>query len=170
MTRMSPKKTSDQLEREIAEALSKPQKATRRKAKKSAFDIRTERLKALQEVMTDVLGDDGWLETDIEDIEKWISVEDDLTDGEWLDTAKEQLTNESVLPEHAGAPPPNVREWNRVFISTYRVNVDDGMSHEDAVDIARQNAYDEVTLKSNEHGLTKTDPELYPTNRRGFRR
>jgi hypothetical protein len=35
------------------------------------------------------------------------------------------------------------------------------MSEEDAIDSARQNAYDTVPLEPNEHGLTRTDPKLY---------
>ena len=78
-----------------------------------------------------------------------------------MEVAKNQLVDNSVLPEHAGAPPPNVRAWNDVFISTYNMNSDDGMSEEEAIDSARQNAHDSVSLESNEHGLTKTDPKLY---------
>lgn len=41
------------------------------------------------------------------------------------------------------------------------MSVDDGMSHEDAIDSARQNANDTVELTWDERGLTKTDPKLY---------
>jgi hypothetical protein len=55
-----------------------------------------------------------------------------------------------------------VYAWNDAFISTYRMNIDEGMSHEDAIDSARQNANDTVELTRNERGMTKTDPKLYP--------
>ena len=158
------KKTAAQLDREIAESLrARPRTghASKRKTKKSPYEIRTSRLKALQGIMQDALGDDTWRDTDLSEIEKWISVDDDLPDREWLQTAQDQLLDASVLPEHAGAPPPNVYARNDAFISTYRMNIDDGMSHEDAIDSARQNAYDTVPLTRNEHGLTKTDPKLY---------
>ena len=124
--------------------------------------------------MADVYGDDGWLDTDIDKLEGWVSVEqeldhpDEITDRQWFDVAKRQLVDESVMPEHAGAPPPNVRAWNDVFISTYNMNIDAGMSEEDAVDSARQNAHDSVSLdwKSDEHSMTKTDPKLYAKRRR----
>jgi hypothetical protein len=54
-----------------------------------------------------------------------------------------------------------VYAWNDVFISTYRMLIDDGMSEEDAIDSARQNANDTVKLTAHEHTLTKTDPKLY---------
>lgn len=162
MRRLAPrKKTAAQLDAEIAQALGKSRKSSTRKAKKSAHEIRAERLKTLQHIMADALGDDGWLETDLAEIEAWISVDDDLPDREWIDTAKNQLLDASVLPEHAGAPPENVRRWNEVFISTYRLNIDSGMTEEDAIDSARQNAHDTISLKSNEHGMTNTNPALY---------
>lgn len=155
------KKTPAQLDREIAAALAKPRKGGARKKKESAHEIRTRRLKTLQGIMQDVYGDDGWEDTDLDKLEGWIDVDDDLPDRAWLDTAKNQLVDQSVLPEHAGAPPANVRAWNDVFISTYRMNIDDGMNEEDAIASARQNAYDTVPLESSEHSLTKTDPKLY---------
>ena len=174
-----PKKTPAQLDREIAETLARSEireiaerlvrsvpKSGARKKKKSADEIRTERLSALRGIMADAVGDDGWLEADPHEIEKWISVDDDLSEREWDKEAQNQLLDASVLPEHAGAPPPNVREWNDAFISTYRMNIDQGMNEEDAIDSARQNAYDTVTLESHEHGLTRTDPKLYSTKRR----
>ena len=123
--------------------------------------------------MADVYGDDGWLDTDINKLEGWVSVEqelgypDEITDRQWFDVAKKQLVDESVMPEHAGAPPPNVRAWNDVFISTYKMNIDAGMSEQDAVDSARQNADDTVSLDwaSDEHSMTKTDPKLYAKRR-----
>ena len=122
--------------------------------------------------MVDVYGDDGWEDTDLDQLESWIRVEEELgypdtiTDRQWFDVAQKQLLDENVLPEHAGAPPPNVRAWNDVFISTYRMNIDDGMPEEEAIASARQNAYDSVSLESNEHALTKTDPKLYDRGRR----
>ena len=121
--------------------------------------------------MADVYGDDGWLDTDLDKLEGWIRVEeelgypDEITDRQWFDVAKKQLEEESVMPEHAGAPPPNVRAWNDVFISTYNMNIDDGLPEEAAIDSARQNAHDSVSLESHEHGLTKTDPKLYDKRR-----
>ena len=111
--------------------------------------------------MQDALGDDTWRDTDLSEIEKWISVDDELSDREWLQIAQDQLLDASVLPEHAGAPPPNVYAWNDAFISTYRMNIDDGMSDEEAIDSARQNAYDTVELTRNEREMIKTDPKLY---------
>jgi hypothetical protein len=156
-----PRKTAAQLDREIAAVLATPRKAGARKKKLSAHEIRTKRLKTLQGIMQDVYGDDGWADTDLDKIEGWISVDDELSDRAWLDTAKNQLLDENVLPEHAGAPPANVRAWNDAFISTYRMNIDDGMSEEEAIDSARQNAHDTVSLESDEHDLVKTDPKLY---------
>ena len=162
------KKTARQLDAEIAQVLSRaPRRSDARKKKKTPREIQTDRLKALQGIMADVYGDDGWFETDIDNLEGWIRVEeelgypDEITDRQWFDVAKKQLEETSVLPEHAGASPPNVRAWNDVFISTYNMNIDDGMSEEDAIASARQNAHDSVSLESNEHGLTKTDPKLY---------
>lgn len=155
------KKTPAQLDREIAYVLAKPRRTHARKPKRSPHEIRTGRLRSLQGVMTDVLGDDAWLETDLAEIEKWISVDDDLSDREWIEEAKNQLVDQSVLPEHAGAPPGSVREWNDVFISTYRMNIDDGMGEEEAIASARQNASDAVPLAPNERALTRTDPKLY---------
>ena len=159
------KKSARQLNAEIVEALSTPRKSSKRRAKKSPLEIRTQRLKTLQGIMEDVFGDEGWADTDLNELESWIRVDDELPDREWLDTAKNQLIDNSVLPEHAGAPPENVRAWNDSFISTYRMNIDSGMSDEAAIDSARQNANDTVTLASNEHELTKTDPKLYTKGR-----
>jgi hypothetical protein len=41
------------------------------------------------------------------------------------------------------------------------MNIDSGMTEEDAIDSARQNAHDTISLKSNEHGMTNTNPALY---------
>ena len=158
------KKPAAQLDREIAASLrARPARRghSKRKPKKSPFEIRTARLKALQGIMQDALGDDAWRDTDLAEIEKWISVDDELSDREWLQTGQDQLLDNSVLPEHAGAPPPNVYAWNDAFISTYRMNIDEGMSHEDAIDSARQNAFDTVELTRNEREMIKTDPKLY---------
>jgi hypothetical protein len=158
------KKSGKQLDAEIAEALrSRPTCAGHARKRKPKFphEIRTDRLETLRAIMEDALGDPAWRDTDLAEIEKWISVDDDLSDREWLETAKNQLLDNSVLPEHAGAPPPNVYAWNDAFISTYRMNIDQGMSHEEAIDSARQNAYDTVKLTRNEHELIKTDPKLY---------
>jgi hypothetical protein len=155
------KKSARQLDAEIAQALAKSRAASARKKKLSPYEIRTRRLKTLQGILGDAYGDDGWEDTDLDKIEGWIDVDDDLPDREWYDTAKNQILDQSVLPEHAGAPPPNVRAWNDVFISTYRMNIDDGMSEEDAIASARQNAHDSVPLESNEHELVRTDPKLY---------
>jgi hypothetical protein len=155
------KKSGRQLDKEITAALrARPAHARKRKPK-SPHEIRTSRLKALRGTMRDVLGDDAWDATDLASLESWIDVDDDLSDREWLEIAKNQLLDNNVLPEHAGAPPPNVYLWNDVFISTYRMNVDDGMGTEDAIDTARQNANDTVELTLNERGMTKTDPKLY---------
>jgi hypothetical protein len=59
-------------------------------------------LETLKAIMQDVLGDPAWGDTYPEEIEKWISVDDGLSDREWLDTAKNQLVDENILPEHAG--------------------------------------------------------------------
>ncbi len=158
------KKTVAQLEREIAEALrSRPRAghATKRKPKTSPHEIKTKRLKALQGAMAAAEGDHAWEDTDLDRLEGWISVDDDLPGGEWQRTAMKHLQDQSVLPEHAGAPPPNVYAWNDAFISTYRMNIDDGMRHEDAIDSARQNAHDTITLTGSEHHMIKTDPKLY---------
>ena len=158
------KKTGAQLDREIAASLfarSRAGYASKRKPKRTPYEIRTSRLKALQGRMGDALGDNTWDDTDLAEIEKWISVDDDLPDREWLQIAQDQLLDNSVLPEHAGAPPPNVYAWNDAFISTYRMNIDAGMSEEDAIDSARQNANDTVELTRNAREMIKTDPKLY---------
>jgi hypothetical protein len=162
------KKTARQLEREIAETLRSRSRTghARKRKPKTRHEIQTDRLETLQALMEDVYGDPAWRDTDPSEIEKWISVDDELSDREWLETAKNQLVDNSVLSEHAGAPPPNVYRWNDVFISTYNMNIDAGMSEEDAIASARQNAHDSVSLESNEHGLTKTDPKLYDKRRR----
>lgn len=162
------KKSARQLNAEIVEVLSKPRKSSQRRANKSPLEIRTQRLKTLQGIMEDVFCDKGWADTDLNELESWISVDDGLSDREWIDTAKNQLIDNSVLPEHAGAPPENVRAWNDVFISTYFMNIDSGMNDEAAIDSARQNANDTVPLAANEHALTKTDPKLYVTERKRY--
>jgi len=113
-----PKGTDGQLEREISRAVVAPARQGRRRKVRSAHEVRRERLEALRAIMADVLGDDGWHEADPWKIDSWISVDDELPDRQWFDEAKKQLIESSVLPEHAGAPPPNVRAWNDVFIST----------------------------------------------------
>jgi hypothetical protein len=118
-------------------------------------------LKALRAIMGDVYGDDAWNDTDLEKLESWINVDDELPDREWLDIAKNQLIDENVLPAHAGAPSLRVYQWNDVFISTYRMNIDGGTSREDAIASARQNAFDTVTLSGDETSQIKTDPKLY---------
>jgi len=158
------KKSARQLNAEIVEALSKP--SSKRKAKKSPHEIRVQRLKTLQRIMEDVFCDKGWADTDLNELESWIRVDDELSDREWLQVAKNQLIDNSVLPEHAGAPPENVRAWNDAFISTYLMNIDSDMNDEAAIDSARQNANDTVPLTANEHELTKTDPKLYVTKHR----
>src|SRR5262245_52392666 len=143
--------------------------APRRKAQTASARERrrSDRFATLQEEMADTMGDQGWLETTPGEIESWISVDDGLTDRAWLDAAKTQLIDASVSPEHAGAPPPRVRAWNDSFITTYLMNVDSGMDREDAIDSARQNAHDTVLLEREEHGMTRTDPDLY--RQRGWR-
>lgn len=164
---MPRKKSPAQLDREIAEVLTRaPQhhatrKAGKRNPKKTPHEIQTSRLKALRGIMVDALGDDAWLDTDLAEIEKWISVDEDLSDSAWLREAQTQLLDASVSPEHAGAPPPNVYAWNDAFISTYRMNIDEGMNEQDAIDSARQNAFDTVKLTRNESAMIKTDPKLY---------
>ena len=157
------KKSARQLDKEIAVALSRsPHARHARKSKpKTRHEIQTDRLETLRAIMEDVYGDPAWRDTDLVEIEKWISVDDELSNREWLETAKNQLVDNSVLSEHAGAPPPNVYAWNDAFISTYRMQIDSGMSHEDAIDSARQNAHDTVALTRDEHYMVKTDPKLY---------
>ncbi len=156
------KKSARQLDKEIAVALrSRPADHARKRKPKSPYEIRTARLKTLRGIMEDVYGDEAWRDTDLEKLESWISVDDELPDHEWLDTAKNQLLDENVLPEHAGAPPNRVYLWNDTFISTYRMNIDQGMSHQDAIDSARQNAFDTVVLSPSDHYMLKTDPKLY---------
>ena len=155
------RKTGRQLDAEIAETLRTRRVHARKRKPKSPMEIRTERLETLKAIMQDVLGDPAWRDTDPEEIEKWISVDDGLSDREWLDTAKNQLLDENVLPEHAGTPPPSVYRWNDVFIDTYRMNIDQGMSRETAIDSARQNAFDTVAVAPNKQHMLKTDPVLY---------
>jgi len=123
----------------------------------------------LQGIMEDVFADKGWADTDLGKLESWISVDDELSDREWLDAAKNQLIDNSVLPEHAGALPQNVRQWNGVFISTYLMNIDSGMSEESAIDSAQENAFDTVLLEPEERSLTKVDPKLYTQRRARLR-
>jgi hypothetical protein len=160
------KKSAKQLDKEIAEALHKrPAGHARKKKRKSPEEIRLGRLKTLRGIMEDVYGDEAWRDTDLDKLEGRFSVDDDLPDHEWLDSAQKQLEEQSVRPEHVGAPPPNVYAWNDAFISTYRMNIDQGMSREDAIDSARQNANDTVELWNSIHGdervLVKADPKLY---------
>lgn len=157
------KKTARQLDADIATALAGRRAGARKKKPphESPADRLKKRLDDLQGYMADATDDRGWLETDPYEIEKWISVDDELSDRAWFDAAKNQLVEQSVLPEHAGAPPENVRAWNDVFISTYHMNIDSGMSEQDAINSARWNANDTVPLEGNEHSLTKTDPKLY---------
>ncbi len=159
-------KSGKQLDREIAGALGRSKASRRPKVNKSTHEILKNRLDVLRSIMADALGDDGWKQADPWEIEKWISVGDELSDREWTNEAKDQLINQSVLPEHAGAPPPNVRAWNDAFISTYRMNLDSGMTNENAIDSARQNANDTIDLKPGERELTNTNPELYQRRRR----
>jgi len=164
---MTKKKSAAQLQREINEVLrTRPARAhaSKRKAKKTPHEIKTKRLKALQGAMAAAEGDDAWEDTDLASLEGWISVDsltDDLSDVAWQREAMKQLQDQSVLPEHVGAPPANVYAWNDAFIGTYRMNIDSGMSHEDAIDSARQNAHDTVQLTGGEHHMIKTDPKLY---------
>lgn len=102
------KKTGRQRDAEIAEVLRTRRVHARKRRPKSPMEIRTARLETLKAIMQDVLGDPAWRDTDPEEIEKWIDVDDGLSDRQWLDTAKNQLIDESVLPEHAGAPPRSV--------------------------------------------------------------
>ena len=155
-------KTPKQLDAEIASVLAKPR--GKRKPKKTAHEIRTERLKALQRRMADALGDDAWLDTDLYDLEKWLTGvdENELSDAAWLRAALGILLDNSVSPEHAGAPPPNVYAWNDIFIGTYRMIMDVGRrSHEEAIGDALTNANDTITLTRNERDLINTDPALY---------
>ncbi len=151
------KKTSSQLKREIAAALRKPLRSghARKLKPKSRHEILKDRLETLRSRMEDALGDVAWRDTDLYEIEKWINVDEELSNREWLEAAQKQLLDQSVLPEHAGAPPPNVYAWNDVFISAYRMNIDDGMNREEAIDSARQNAFDTVKLSTNELSMIK---------------
>ena len=160
-----PKKTAAQLDREIAESLRSRRHATKRKPKKTPHEIQTKRLKMLRNLMEAADGDEAWGDTDLERLAGWAyssaDLPDDLPDDEWLEIARKNIENQSVTPEHAGAPPPNVYAWNDAFISTYHMNIDSGMSREAAIDSARQNAYDTVKLTGSEHHMIKTDPKLY---------
>lgn len=111
--------------------------------------------------MADAHGDEAWRDTDLAGLEGWFSLDDDLSDREWLQSAQAQLTDASVLPEHAGAPPPSVYAWNDAFISTYLMNIDSGLGRKEAVDSARQNANDTVELTRSEREMIKSDPDLY---------
>jgi hypothetical protein len=154
------KKTSAQLDADIEAALA-TRKAGARKKRKSPREIRAARLETLQGVMADALDDRGWLETTPNELDSWISVDEELTDRAWINAAKDQLIEQSVLPENAGAPPENVRRWNEVFIGTYRMNIDQGMSEEEAIDSARGNAFDTQPLSAKERVQVKDDPKLY---------
>lgn len=92
------KKTGRQRDAEIAEVLRTRRVHARKRRPKSPMEIRTARLETLKAIMQDVLGDPAWRDTDPEEIEKWIDVDDGLSDRQWLDTAKNQLIDESVLP------------------------------------------------------------------------
>jgi hypothetical protein len=157
------KKSARQLDKEIAQALRRPSGHARKRKPKTPHEIRTSRLKTLQGIMEDVYGgdDQGWPDIDLEKLEGWIDVNDDLSDREWLDAAKNQLVEQSVRAEHVGAPPERVYLWNDVFISTYRMNIDQGMDRGDAIDSARQNAFDTVVLSPGDRAMIKTDPKLY---------
>ena len=162
------KKSGRKLDKEIAEALghstgsrNKRVVPARKHKPKTPHEILASRLDDLKARLADAVGDNAWLDTDIWEIDKWISVDTELSDREWLQIAQDQLLDENVRPENAGAPPPNVYEWNDVFISTYKMNIDQGMSEEEAISEARQNAYDTVKLTGDEHVVVKTDPKLY---------
>lgn len=155
------KKTDRQLDAEIAESLRKGLKPKRARKPKSPEEIKWRRLETLRGIMEDAHTDKAWRDTDLDKLESWIDVDADLSDREWLAIAKNQLIDQSVLPEHAGAAPANVYLWNDVFISTYRMNIDEGMSRQDAIDSARQNANDTIRLTAREHGLENADPKLY---------
>ena len=143
-------------------ASSKPRK---RKAKESSFDIKERRLKSLQARMASVVENVAWYDTDTEALDSWIDVDAELSDAAWLRVAQEQLLEQNVLPEHAGAASANVYAWNDAFISTYRMLIDEGYSRDAAADSARQNANDTVKLTANEHALVKDAPELYEKRR-----
>ena len=168
MAPVTKKKTAAQLDREIADALrarADRGHATRRKTKKSPHQIRTRRLKMLQGALEAADGDAAWGDTDLDRLEGFAYVSadlvDELPDDEWVEIARRNIEDQSVMPENAGAPPPRVYAWNDAFINTYRMNLDSGMSEEEARDSARQNAHDTVALQGHEHGLVKTDPKLY---------
>ncbi len=151
-------KPPKQLDAEIATALAKPRKA---KTPRQLSAIRTDRLKALRGRMAAARRDAAWLDTDLTDLEKWISVDDALSNAAWLRAAQDQLRAGSVLPEHAGAPPPNVYKWNDIFISTYRTSIESGRSEEEAIDDGRLNANDTIKLTRTEENMINTDPSLY---------
>ena len=160
------KKTAKQLDDDIAAVLAKPRRSGARKKKLSEDEIRTKRLKSLRSEMAGAEGDEGWADADLDRIAGFAYVSEDLTDDlsddEWERIAMRNIQDQSVTPEHVGAPPPNVYAWNDIFISTYRMNIEDGMSERDAIDSARQNANDTVELTVHERAQTKMDPKLYP--------
>jgi hypothetical protein len=77
-------------------------------------EIRTARLVALRRVMAEDLADDGWLEVDPTELEKWICADDDLADRAWLDAAKKDLLDQHVLPRHVGGTASDRidKSWN----------------------------------------------------------
>lgn len=162
------KKTAAQLDREIASVLGTSQRVKGTRARKPAetpFALRTRRLKNLRSAMEDAEGNEAWAETDLDKLEGWIYVDDSLSDVAWQREAMKQLQDQSVLPEHVGAPSPNVFAWNDAFISTYRMNIDDGMKPDEAADSARENAFQTVQLDKTEREQIKTDPALYKRSR-----
>jgi hypothetical protein len=102
------KKTGRQLDAEIAEALRTRPGHARKRKKKSPAEIHLARLKLLRAIMEDVYGDPAWGDIDLDKLEGWFWVDDELSDQEWLEAARKQLEEQSVQPEHVGAPPPNV--------------------------------------------------------------
>lgn len=67
--------------------------------------MRAARLHTLQDVMADTLGDAGWLETNLVELESWFSVDDGLPDREWIEAAKQALSTRacfrSMLERHS---------------------------------------------------------------------
>ena len=159
------KKTARQLDADIAAVLTKPKRSGARKKKLSEDALRTKRLKSLRLAMEGAEGDEAWADTDLDRLGGFVYVSqdltDDLSDEAWERIAMRNIQDQSVVPEHVGAPPPNVYAWNDVFISTYAMNIDGGMSRQAAIDSARQNANDTIQLTAHERTQTKTDPKLY---------
>lgn len=155
------KKSAKQLDQEIATSLRRRQTRQAKYKPRSPREIRTHRLETLRAIMEDVYDDQAWRDTDLEKLESWISVDDELSDREWFDTAKNQLVDQSVQPEHAGAAPTAVYQWGNIFISTYKMHVARGMAPAEAVDAARRNAFEEVPLTPQEAAQIKDDPKHY---------